>query len=205
MGEVEGAVVGEGALDAGRLDHLEARVLELERTVRFLRHRVELSDGAGRPAFKRPDFVEVGEGSNIGRGVLMTASEGRAIRIGSRSRILRGTEILGPVDIGNRVFINRDGYVRSQVTIGDGCSIGPFVRMITDSHEVGTSDHRAGAGIVHPITVGRGVWIGAGVTILGGAKVGDGAIIAAGAVVTADVEANTVVGGIPAKIIRRLE
>ena len=53
------------------------------------------------------------------------------------------------------------------------------------------------------IEIGNDVWIGARATLLGGVKIGDGAIIAAGAVVTKDVESYTIVGGVPAKSIRK--
>jgi len=49
------------------------------------------------------------------------------------------------------------------------------------------------------------VWIGAGATILAGVTIGENAVVAAGAVVSKDVPANTVVGGIPAKIIKTIE
>lgn len=53
--------------------------------------------------------------------------------------------------------------------------------------------------------IGNNVWIGAGVSIMPGVNVGDNAVIAGGAVVTKDVSANTVVGGNPAKVIRKIE
>lgn len=53
------------------------------------------------------------------------------------------------------------------------------------------------------IQIGNDVWIGARVTLLGGVKIGDGAIVAAGAVVTKNVEPYTIVGGVPAKLIRK--
>ena len=56
-----------------------------------------------------------------------------------------------------------------------------------------------------PIIVGKNVWIGSNSTILQGVSIGDGAIVAAGAVVTKDVPANSIVGGIPAKLIRYIE
>ncbi|MGY5765388.1 acyltransferase [Brachybacterium sp. DNPG3] len=187
------------------VEDMKARILLLEREVRYLRHHLEQSDPAGRPPFRTPDFVTIGEGSRVGRGVTMSATERTPISIGSRTRILRGAEILGPTSIGDRVFLNRDVYVRAQVTIGDGVSIGPFTRLISDSHDVGDPEHRAGQGKTEPIVVGEGAWIGAGVTILGGVTIGSGAVIAAGAVVTSDVAANTIVGGIPARLLRSIE
>jgi acetyltransferase-like isoleucine patch superfamily enzyme len=55
------------------------------------------------------------------------------------------------------------------------------------------------------VVIGNNVWIGAGVSIMPGVHVGDNAVIAGGAVVTKDVSANTVVGGNPAKVIRKIE
>ena len=56
-----------------------------------------------------------------------------------------------------------------------------------------------------PIHIGKNVWIGANATILAGVTVGDGSVVAAGAVVAKDVEPNTVVGGVPAKFIKKIE
>ncbi len=55
----------------------------------------------------------------------------------------------------------------------------------------------------HWVTIGHDVWIGHGVTITAGVTIGDGAVVGAGAVVTKDVEPYTIVGGVPAKPIRR--
>jgi acetyltransferase-like isoleucine patch superfamily enzyme len=56
-----------------------------------------------------------------------------------------------------------------------------------------------------PIRIGHNVWIGTHVTILGGVTVGDHAVVAAGAVVTGDVEPYTIVGGVPARVLKRLQ
>lgn len=128
----------------------------------------------------------------------------RDIAIGARTKIYRGAEILGPVEIGEDVFINRDAYIRPGTRLGDRVNLGPFVRLITDTHEIGGHDKRAGDVRHEPISVGDGTWIGAAVTVVGGVRIGAGCVIAAGAVVTSDVPDDTMVGGVPATIIRRL-
>jgi maltose O-acetyltransferase len=91
------------------------------------------------------------------------------------------------------------------ICIGENCDIAPQVMFVTGSHEIGPSERRAGYGIANPISIGDGVWIGARATITGGVSIGAGSIVAAGAVVTSDVAPNTLVGGVPARLIRVLE
>lgn len=60
-------------------------------------------------------------------------------------------------------------------------------------------------GIMKPVTIGNDVWIGGDVTILPGVTIGNNVVVAAGAVVTKDVPDNCVVGGVPAKIIKKID
>ncbi|MGE4409799.1 MAG: DapH/DapD/GlmU-related protein [Sphingobium sp.] len=127
------------------------------------------------------------------------------ITIGKKVKIFRNTEILSPAKIGNNSFINRDVYIRQETFIGNNVNIGPFVKFLTDSHEISYKNRRAGKGTVQSIVVEDGAWIGAGSIILGGVTVGYGAIVAAGSVVTKNVPANAIVAGNPARIIRNLD
>ncbi len=93
---------------------------------------------------------------------------------------------------------------RDAITLGDHVVIGPDVMFVTSTHDYGGPDHRAGRLTAAPIVVEAGAWLGARCTILPGVTVGRGAVIAAGAVVHRDVPPNTLVGGVPARVLREL-
>ncbi len=90
------------------------------------------------------------------------------------------------------------------ITIGDRAAIGHEVLIMTSSHELGDQSRRAGPLYTRPVTIGTGAWLGARAVILPGVTIGAGAVIAAGAVVTRDVPPNTLVGGVPARVIKEL-
>jgi acetyltransferase-like isoleucine patch superfamily enzyme len=104
--------------------------------------------------------------------------------------------------LGKDVFINSGCRFQDTggITIGDGSLIGHGSTLTTLNHGI-DPDRRADM-IPLPVTIGRKVWLGAAVTIVPGVTIGDGAIVGAGSVVTKDVPANTIVGGVPAKLIR---
>jgi maltose O-acetyltransferase len=132
---------------------------------------------------------------------------GERTGIGGRLWIAGGARPASRIEIGAACFVN-DGCrfdVSAPVTIGDDVYLGHEVALLTSSHALGASSRRAGASTAEPITIGSGSWIGARATILGGVTVGEGSVVAAGAVVTRAVASNTLVGGVPAVVIRELD
>ena len=113
--------------------------------------------------------------------------------------------------IGDHTFIGHGcGFACSQsITIGRHCLIAGGVQVSDyDGHPVDAARRRAGEPTppegIRPVTIGDDVWIGAGALILKGVTIGDRAVVGAGAVVTKDVPPDVVVGGNPARIVKRL-
>jgi acetyltransferase-like isoleucine patch superfamily enzyme len=109
----------------------------------------------------------------------------------------------------NPNFVVSDGYL-PLLAIGARVAIGPNVTVICQSgpnnSPVAELPYVADRLIRdEPVTIEDGAWIGANVVLLPGVTVGRDSVIAAGAVVAADVEAFTLVGGVPARLIRGLE
>jgi acetyltransferase-like isoleucine patch superfamily enzyme len=128
--------------------------------------------------------------------------------------------ILKDAKIGAYTYININTELASGTSVGRFCSIGPNCRIGLGKHPSQTfvSSHPSFFSTreqafqtfadrdyfeeLESIRIGNDVWIGANVLILDGVTIGDGAIIGAGAVVTKDVLPYTIVGGVPAKLIR---
>jgi acetyltransferase-like isoleucine patch superfamily enzyme len=110
------------------------------------------------------------------------------------------------IRVGKNVFINQNCtfYDLGGLDIADEVMIGPTVSIITTGHSIEPSQRRS-ITIGKPILIEKNVWIAAGATIIGGVTIGENSVVAAGSVVTRDVPANTLVGGNPARIIRRIE
>ena len=103
-------------------------------------------------------------------------------------------------------FVAAGCLIYPGVSIGAYTMLGPGVRILGNDHvfdRAGTPIVFSGRPPQKPTRIGSDVWIAAGAIVLCGVTIADGAIIGAGSVVTQDVPAFTVVGGVPARLLRR--
>ena len=137
---------------------------------------------------------------------LMGFHIGAGTVIGGMPTLTGGKGLHKRLIIGEDVWLNFGCIfdLADQITIGNRVDMGHEILIMTTTHEIGNQPRRAGERMTKPVVIGNGTWLGARCTILPGVTVGEGAIVAAGAVVTKDVESNTLVGGVPAKVIRHL-
>lgn len=139
--------------------------------------------------------------------------------LGAWTEIKEETEITGS-SIGDYSYVCKQGHIMYS-TVGKFCSIANAVRLNPSNHPnwrvsqhhftyrsalfcMGSDDEWVFSWRKsHPVHVGNDVWIGHGALVMPGVRVGDGAVIASGAVVTKDVPPYVIVGGVPAKSIKR--
>ena len=115
------------------------------------------------------------------------------------------------IEVGDDVFIGPGASLtasRSRIVIGNKVMLGPNVTVLGGNHNIGevgrfmfdVKEKRPGDD--QPVVIEDDVWVGAGATILKGVRVGRGSVVAAGAVVTSTVPPYSVVGGLPARMIK---
>lgn len=123
--------------------------------------------------------------------------------------------VLVPVELatgaGARLLIGEDVTINygvsfgclGQITVGDRCQFGPYA-MIIDSqfHDIYDRSRRPEP---RPVTIEDDVWVGAKASIMPGVTIGRGAVVGTGAVVTRDVAPFTVVAGVPAREVQKLD
>jgi acetyltransferase-like isoleucine patch superfamily enzyme len=176
-------------------------VAAIEKNVRIrfannikLGHGVYIDEGAYLHAC--PNGIEIGAGSIIMHGAILHVYNFRNMQQSG-------------IKIGRDSLIGEYSVIRGQggVSIGDRVYTSPFTQIIAVNHVF--DDPRrpfVEQGITaEGIVIEDDVWLGAGAIITDGVRVGRGAVVAAGAVVTKDVPPHTVVGGVPAKIIKSID
>lgn len=127
---------------------------------------------------------------------------------GRNVNIEKGAIFTSDTKIGNNSGIGIKAELTGKVIIGDNVMMGPHCIIYTKNHK--TSDISIpmclqGFEEEEPVIIEDDVWIGGRVVILPGVRVGRGTIIGVGSVVTRDVAPFSVVGGVPAKLIKMRE
>lgn len=127
---------------------------------------------------------------------------GQDVIVKNRAYFGNGTRLY----VGDRSQIGQNARLGGLVMIGKDVLMGPEVVMMATSHAFDRIDipiNQQGATEEQPIIVGDDVWIGTRVIILPGVKIGSHSIVAAGSVVTKSCEPYSIIGGVPAKLIKK--
>lgn len=156
--------------------------------------------------FRGGQFISIGSYTNIGCQSVLTAWDEYA-----------DEQFTPSIRIGDNCSIGEFCHITAchSITIGNGVLTGRFVYISDNSHgdysrnsleeQLALRPTLRPLGVKGSVNIGDNVWIGDRVTILSGVTIGEGAIVAANAVLTHDVPAYTIVGGVPAKVIKDLK
>jgi acetyltransferase-like isoleucine patch superfamily enzyme len=153
-------------------------------------------------------FLRIGKDVKLGRDVSVHCFVNLyGCTIGDESRVGAFVEIQKNASVGARCKISSHTFVCEGVTIEDEVFVGHGVMFINDldprATAAGGQPQTEADWKVTPTRVRRGASIGSGAVIMGGITIGEGALVGAGAVVTRDVAPNTVVAGVPARLMRQ--
>lgn len=163
------------------------------------------------------NLIRLGHGVYLDEGVYLHACPA-GITIGDETIIMHGAILhvynfrdipQSGITIGKNSLIGEYCVIRGQggVTLGDRVYTSPFTQIIAVNHvfddpgRAFTEQGITATGII----IEDDVWLGAGAIITDGVRIGKGAVVAAGAVVTKDVASHTVVGGVPARLIKSID
>lgn len=179
----------------GHLEKLGGRLVPYPRT------RVCLGEGS-RIVLRGTLRLGVNAMGDNGRSTLLRMDENSLLEVDKDFSLFYGGDVTvfagGKLKLG-RSFINSDCRIRchESICIGDGCAISHDVTIMdSDAHRLNGSQK------TDPVIIRDHVWIGSRVLILSGVTVGEGAVVAAGSVVTKNVPARSLVGGVPARVLR---
>ena len=156
-----------------------------------------------------PFYQRRGRGSKIYPSVRMDTPPYRSFSLGSHSVVESFSCInnaVGDVIIGKHTRIGLHNTIIGPVTIGNHVNLAQGITVTALNHNFADTTKRIDEqGVTtKPVVIGDDVWIGANAVILPGVTIGKHAVVAAGAVVTHDVPEKSLVGGVPAKIIKSL-
>ena len=130
------------------------------------------------------------------------------IEVSTSTRIVSSVSFhtSGRIKIGKRTFLGHEAMFVSgaaDIIVGNDVDVAPRVLFVAGTHEIDMIGPRtAGRGLSKPIVVHDGVWIGANSTVLGGVTIGQKALVASGSLVNCDVRPNSVVAGVPCRVVK---
>ncbi|MHB0912217.1 MAG: acyltransferase [Armatimonadota bacterium] len=128
-------------------------------------------------------------------------TSGRNLKISSNVNIYNPQNM----HVGDNVYIGYNCYFGGgDIFLDDEVIIGPFCTIVAGNHTMKNGSYRFGPYSYGTIRIGRGTWLGANSVITSDVSIGKGCLIAAGSVVTKDIPDFTIVGGVPAKPIRKV-
>ena len=166
--------------------------------------------------FKHSNYFNSGSNLIIGDFSLIDSLSQDGVVLGNNVTIERMSTIICTavirnkgvgISIGNNTGINQGAYIGGQggVSIGDYVIVGPGVKIFSEDHQFSGEDYIKNQGEKRgKVIIGDNCWLGSNVTILAGVKLGEKTIVAAGAVVNNSFDGNCIIGGVPAKLIKKL-
>lgn len=154
--------------------------------------------------------IAVGRRVRIGKGVRLFVDRGGTLILGDGCEVDDGATVaiygLGRIELGPDSFVGHHGTLAAHrsIVLGPGAFLAELVSVRDHDHLVGAAPS-SGMFEIEPVTIGADVWIGSKATVVRGARIGNGTVVGANAVVRGELPPHTVCGGIPAKVIRRID
>ena len=160
-------------------------------------------------AMKVRGNISIGSGCSFEKGVSVRATDGGKIIIGNNVAISQGALLVakgGTIKIDNDTFIGCGSIIvaRSGIFIGNDALIAEYVTIRDQDHKLSLYPYRLAGFDSSPINISNNVWIGAKASILRGSNIGESAVIGAHSLVNSAIPPFTISGGVPARVIRKV-